>query len=564
MRRATLRLSPVVLLLVSGCGTDVAGPSASLFSCLFTEPRAMGVGEVALFDGSGNRSLCLRASEDGATFVYVPFHASAPPGGDDPIRPVGVRVLGGGVVPAGGVAASPAPGGLAFDDAGSLRLDHSHHRRIREREIAELGPLLGPPPSRSPEPAPRQPSPVMPLPAVGEVMEINVALSCSAADPRRGLVVAVSDQAIVLAEEAFASRFSAGAYASFAASFDTLVYPMATRVFGEPSDVDGNGRILIFFTSMVNGINPRGSASITAGVFWAGDLFPATETARLQACPAGNQAEVFYLAVPDPGGALGPAVPASWIADRVVQVMGHEYQHLLNAARRMYVTEAAVFEQVWLNEGLSHIAEELLFYEATGLPPGANITWSMIQETPGGGAAYERYMGGNHMNLRRYLQRPDTVSPMGPDGLATRGATWSFLRYAADRAGGGGESVFFGLVNSTRAGLENLDQVLPGQALRWMQDWTVALYANPGAAGLDPRYAFPSWNLRDIHRVPGGGYFLRTEALGPGAPHNLSLLPGGAGFLAFGIGPGGSAAIHVEADGSTPRSTLRGAFLRVR
>jgi hypothetical protein len=557
MRRAILILALVVIP-GGGCGTDVAGPSASFHACLLTEPIALDIGQFVSFHGSGNRAVCLSALDDDAAFLYLPFVAGPPAASDEPGPALPIRVLGGGIASPGWQAGAP-PGA---DRLPELRMDPGDHGRIREREIAELQPLLRPGPPDAPAPVARA-APTAP-PSVDEVVELNVALSCSDRDTRRARVMAVTDRAVIVAEEALADRLPAAQYAAFGAAFDNLVHPVVTRHFGEATDIDGNGRIIIFFTGMVNGLNPAGSNGVTAGVFWAGDLFPAAATSRLQACPAGNQAELFYLAVPDPMGTLGPPIAAAWLAERAVRVMAHEYQHLINAARRLYVNEAPGFEQVWLNEGLSHVAEELLFFEATGLPRGANLTWSAIESTPGASLAYDRYMAGNRMNLGRFLERPDTTSPMGRDGLATRGATWSLLRYAADRHGQGDEAFFFQLANATRTGLENLDQAVAGAALEWMLDWAIALYTDHLVPGLDPRHTHPSWNLRDIHRIPGGGYPLGPAALGPLTPVDLALLPGGAGFLSFGVAAGDRAAIHVESAGATPPRALRGSFLRLR
>ena len=54
-------------------------------------------------------------------------------------------------------------------------------------------------------------------------------------------------------------------------------------------------------------------------------------------------------------------------------VIAHEFQHLINAGRRMYVNNALDFEDTWLDEGLAHVAEELLFYREAGLRPKGNI-----------------------------------------------------------------------------------------------------------------------------------------------------------------------------------------------
>jgi hypothetical protein len=572
MRRILL---PIAMLLLAACGTDVSGPSASLFGCVFGEPRALQVGEVATFNGAGNRSLCLSATE-GASYVYVPFFAAPPPQSDESPVQLAVEVLGAGMSTAA-LGAEPIQPPIAFPDAERrpgledaldglppLRLGGDIHRRLREREIAELGPKI-----RS-APRPRDgwtpsPSAAAEVPGVGGMMELNVALSCTAQRVRTGEVVRVSEHAILLADiDNPANGLTPADYAQFAMAFDTLIYPVATRHFGTPSDIDGNGRTVIFFTSAVNQLSQPGTSSFTAAVFWSGDLFPATATARLEACPAGNQAEVFYVAVPDPTGSVGPAVPVSWLRERAVQVMMHEYQHLLNAARRLHVNQAGVFEQTWLNEGLSHIAEELLFFEAAGLTPRSNLTLAALQATPGGVSAFNRYMSSNYHNLTRYLEAAGAGSPMGIDNFKTRGAAWSFLRYAADRTAAGDESVFFRLLNSTLSGLENLDAALGVPALAWMHDWTVALYADDHVPGLDSRYTQPSWNFREIFGSSGQKYPLDPILLQAGRNQRLTLQPGGTAHLAFAVDPGGRAAIHIEAGGSTPPRTLRGSFLRLR
>jgi hypothetical protein len=570
MRRNLLVIATCVL---AGCGTDVSGPSSSLYSCVFLDPAALRVGEAIAFQGVGNRSLCLTTSDDGAAFVYVPFYGRARNGGAaEPPLTIGVEVLGAGVSStsvSGAPPEGPDPVGGLFDpwgppgEARALAPDVDAHRRLREREQAELGPkiLSGAPV----DPLPLATSRDVAEPQVGSNVQYNVATSCTAEDMRTGQVTYISDHAIVVADVQNPAGFTAQDYQHFALSFDTLIHPVAVRHFGAPSDVDGNSRTIIFFTRAVNERTPRGSPTFTAALFWAGDLFPAVATPRLEACPAGNQAEIFYVAVPDPNGVIGPAVSLSSLREQGLHILGHEYQHLINAGRRLYVNNAGMFEQVWLNEGLSHIAEELLFFEVSGIPRGANITASLLQQTPGADTAFSRYMDSNMTNLTRFLERADTASLMGPDNLATRGAAWSFLRYAADRRDGGDESFFLGLVNSTAAGVDNLDRVLGESTMDWLQDWTVALIADDHVPGLHARYTQPSWNFRDLFPARRNrAYPLAPTALAAGAPQSLSLQAGGAAFLTFGVAADQRAALHVESGGASPPRTLRGTFLRIR
>jgi hypothetical protein len=105
----------------------------------------------------------------------------------------------------------------------------------------------------------------------------------------------------------------------------------------------------------------------------------------------------------------------------------------------------------------------------------------------------------NLARLSDYLGAPEANAPYtNNDSLATRGATWSFLRYAADRAVAAGapndSAFYYRLVNSTRTGLPNLQAALAGASggtvalPDWFRDWAVAAYADDLVTGLDARF----------------------------------------------------------------------------
>src|SRR5678815_5511223 len=82
---------------------------------------------------------------------------------------------------------------------------------------------------------------------------------------------------------------------------------------------------------------------------------------------------MYYALVPDPNGLFSDSRSKADVLDFTNSTLAHEYQHLINAGRRLYVTIAPTFEDTWLNEGLSHIAEELLYFKATKLAPRQNL-----------------------------------------------------------------------------------------------------------------------------------------------------------------------------------------------
>ncbi|HSM35622.1 MAG TPA: IPT/TIG domain-containing protein, partial [Longimicrobiales bacterium] len=61
-----------------------------------------------------------------------------------------------------------------------------------------------------------------------------------------------------------ANGFTEADYAAFAAEFDDPIYDRDVDVFGQPSDIDGNGRIIILFTPVVNELTPPNSDGFVA------------------------------------------------------------------------------------------------------------------------------------------------------------------------------------------------------------------------------------------------------------------------------------------------------------
>src|SRR5262249_29877708 len=96
-----------------------------------------------------------------------------------------------------------------------------------------------------------------PVPNVGDVITLNMSLSGQGCAPpvlRKARVAAVSNNAIVVSDTAnpIVSAFTDAEFASFAATWDTLVNPLDTQNFGTPTDLDGNGHVIIIFTKSVN------------------------------------------------------------------------------------------------------------------------------------------------------------------------------------------------------------------------------------------------------------------------------------------------------------------------
>ncbi len=230
--------------------------------------------------------------------------------------------------------------------------------------------------------------------------------------------------------------FSLADYEAFTAKFEELVWPVLTQNFGTPWDIDNNGRVIAFFTKAVNELTEAGSQSVVGGFFYGRDLFPKTASGGLAACPTSNEAEMFYMLVPDPNGVVnGNVRTLDQVRKSTIGVIGHEFQHLINSSRRLFVNTTALYPEVgYMEEGLSHIAEELLFYSASGLTPKMNISIDTLRAAQQRLDAVNAYQSSNLARFRNYLRAPSNNSPyQGDDDLETRGASWSWLRYLADR-----------------------------------------------------------------------------------------------------------------------------------
>ncbi len=528
--------------------------------------QSLAVGDVAPLTLDAAGVACLQAPSGGGEFTVVAFNGRTS-------GRLALDVRGAGIVGPTGASASlsRAPFAAALDGAaGDRRRDFAWETALRERERREMGPYV--PAARaaaSRRGGFRASVSLADPPAVGALLNLNASITaCDKPNNRVGRVAAVTSRAIVVADTANpAGGFSDAEYREVGLAFDTLVYPVNVQNFGEPTDIDANGRTILFFTRAVNALTEDQDDGYVGGFFYARDLFPRTGTAEFGGCAGSNFAEMFYLLAPDPTGQInGNEFSKDFVLDNTVGTVAHEMQHLLNAARRLYVLRTENFdEEVWLNEGLSHIAEELVFYRASGLAPGQNIGVDRLRSSERVRNAFNSYASSNFGRYGEYLRDPEGFSPYGDDDeLATRGAAWAFLRYAADRRGGDQTALWNRLVNSTLTGIPNLRAATGAEPVEWARDWTVSVYTDDLLA-TTPVFQQPSWNFRNIFSaLSSGGYPLRTRALADQATTSVSLVAGGGSFFRLGVPAGGRAEVRFTSGAGAPPAGFSAVVVRTR
>jgi hypothetical protein len=529
---------------------------------------SLAVGELTSFSGANASEFCVQGTPAGAEFVAIPYYSDFSNG------LLRISIATGGTTIGASTARVAPP---TFErNVGSQRAqltpDDAFELNLRERSISELTPLI--PVARMPKATNggrfnMQLSP----PQIGDVLKLNTNSSAACSNPfiRTGRIAAISDRAIIVADTANpADGFTTADYQAFGAAFDTLVYPVDTLNFGAPTDIDKNQHVILFFTRAVNELTPPQQNFYVGGFFFSRDLFPIAAANGVTGCATSNFAEMFYLLVPDPAGVVNQNVRSvDFVRAVTVTTLAHEFQHLINAGRHLYVnTSNGQFEDSFLDEGLAHEAEELVFYRASGLSPGQNISYEQLQQSPELKAAFDTYGVINFRRLREYLINPLTNSPYASNSnLTTRGAIWSFLRYAADRRGGNQAQMWFDLVNAPANvhGTANLTRVLTQDLSGWVRDWTIANYADDFIAGVQANYTHPSWNMRSIAAAVNEDVWpLPTIALDSVGVTNVGVADGGAAYLRFGLAAGKSGGGRLTARGGIAPPGFTISILRTR
>ena len=528
---------------------------------------ALDVGELRSLSGTDAAEFCVQGTAAGAEFIAIPSYSDFGAGllrisisaGSTTVRASSTRV----VPPAFQVNAGRRAR-LQPDDAFELRL--------RKRSIDELTPLILY--ARQAQGSSRARFNIQrSTPQIGDLLKLNTNSSsaCTNAFVRTGRVAAISNHAIVVADTTNpADGFSDEDYRNVGVAFDTLVYPVDTLNFGSPTDVDENNHVILFFTRAVNELTPPQQSFYVGGFFFSRDLFPVTTSGSVTGCVASNFAEIFYMLVPDPTGIVNQNVrTVDFVRSVTVGTLAHEFQHLINAGRRMYInTGSAGFEDSFLDEGLAHIAEELAFFRSSGLSPGQNISYDQIQTSAELQNAFDSFAAANFRRYREYLTNTMLNSPLAPNAnITTRGAIWSFLRYAADRRGGDQTQFWFQLVNPTEGqhGLSNLTHSVTADLAGWTRDWSIANYADDFIPGIQDAYKHQSWNVRTVVAPLNQGLWaLATVPLDSANTNFVSISDGGAVYLRFGVAPGKVGGGRLTSRGGIPPNNFTISILRTK
>jgi hypothetical protein len=567
---ATVGPDGTVTAVAPGTATITATQGARTGSFVVSVCPNLAVGGVYVA-GADAASICLAGGASGkAEYTYIPINLS------QTTSLASFSVTGGAGVDSALVRPlSPNPDRVPLSGPLALRLpsqgfEPGSDLPILLRDLPRMNALMRNPASRivrSRRGGPRYTITQGVVPAVGDSMDLNTNAACSGSPSiRRGVVRSVGKHLIAMSDTANpAGGFTTAQYDSIVAEFDTLSWPVDSTNFGAPTDHDGNGHVIAFFTRAVNELTPPPDPNpypAVLGFFAPKDVFNADP---VDGCTNTNLGEIFYMLVPDPTGSVNSNQRlVSDVRKTTTGTMAHEFQHMINGWRRAYVTGASYFEEGFLNEGLSHIAEELMFYKASGMSPRVNIQLgtnavSGIQLNTKRVSAFNAYANPNFGRFKGWISRPDTAGAFtrNQNSLAVRGAIWAFLRYAVDRVNGNDQAFWYTLVNSNRQGLDNIQNAIGTDPNPWLRDFVTAMYVDDNATiTVASQYKTPSWNYRSMYSALGG-FSLQTQRLYTGATLGADYSAGGtAQYYRFAVASGAFGTVTTSALPATPFAVM--------
>jgi hypothetical protein len=250
--------------------------------------------------------------------------------------------------------------------------------------------------------------------------------------------------------------------------------------FGEPSDIDQNGKLVVF-------ASPVAADSVAAFV-WSGDFFQ-KEGAAGETCAASNEMELVYF---------NTDVILNMEGDdatyQALTTMTHEAKHVVSLYNRIAASirvGSSQFHPSWIEEGTAEIGGEMssrAAWAAAGGPPvNTRITFDDFPRVNGSRFTVENY--GLVLHLARtiwYLSSQPNGLVVSPDGAAeghsVYGSGWTFHRWLGDAYGGAanapyGDAALFRALNDSLAprGTSGLAQQTGKSFLELVEEFIVTV-----------------------------------------------------------------------------------------
>ncbi|HRP07318.1 MAG TPA: hypothetical protein PLL69_02425 [Gemmatimonadales bacterium] len=392
------------------------------------------------------------------------------------------------------------------------------------------------------------------LPVVGQKQQFNVCKTdeCKAFTPITATVRLVGSEGVIYVDDVLregAEELTGDDLQYLGDLFDRFLFPIDTTAFGAVSDLNADQRVAIVITDQVNDLSPDCTEGRIVGYFYGGDL--------LYANPGSNKQEVFFTFAPSPATPTCPAVTRSSAVRNLPWVLIHELQHMISFNEHV-LRRGQNDESTWLNEGLSHFAEEL---------GHRFIPDEMCPLHP---SCFAQFAGGNLDNAYAYLEFPEETFLIPPTSsgpsLAGRGAAWLFVRWLADHFSVdtlSGRQLTRALLSQGGSATAKISSFTGQPFERLVGEWLLAnQLENLEGFPQTGRLRYRTWNLRATYAanyphiydrpyplliLPTNGNLVRNGTLRGGTGDYLRVLvPANVSITAQLSGPEGKGQVAVQ------------------
>lgn len=552
----------IVAAVLTACGNDMTGTPPSL-SCTQVTPTTLAPGDVHLFDPTAVTA-CVAvpsvpaAGSNGAEYLYIPVGTA---GQEVTPRVTAQYVVKGGSL--GGAVADVAPLSSPTFSAFKPQLTAARfHAMLRQRERA-----ASTDPSRIARRMGRIQTAATPVPPpqVGDQKSFFVCRNSNCDSPFVRVTATakhVGAKVAIFVDNAatISQRYTDAELTNVGSLFDNFLYPIDVTNFGPETDIDNNGVVYVLLSPQVNKLsgNCNSAGSVILGFFFSADLEPGDE--------GSNAAEIFYGLVPDPLNTQC-TIQKSFALDVLPPTFIHEFQHMISYGQHA-VLQNGVSEDNWLNEGLSHYAEEL---GGRLIPDNQNPTLGRSPNTLTQFAFTDYDVSYNFLtNVEgNPLIEPDDGTASlngGPNFLMVRWLTGQFGTTTPDASQFlvRGTDFTRKLEATPLIGAANVAQQSGQPFDSLVVYWQLANYLDdlPGFTPVNPRLSYPDFNLRNIfaqlHQgdadkfprefplVPDStltGFYQHAGTLRQGSGRHVRIIqaPGAAAVQFLLTGPAGAA-----------------------
>ncbi len=321
-----------------------------------------------------------------------------------------------------------------------------------------------------------------------------------------GVLRGTGDNCALYVHDDYNEEVSDGVASSLLKSFDEITQKRNRAIWGTESDINADGGTVIFLS------DDLGTGVL--GFFRTYDLFPQSvidefvcaEDGEPAGCVKVNEMEIIF----------SQYVHDNFYKELIDATLAHEYFHLINYSLKTisrFTDSGQIYqEDLWLNEGMAHLSEDLTGHGFDSFKTAGYYLEEISRASIGGDVDSAIQMG------------------FGDDTLERRGGAMLFLRYLFEQKGGAdysssdagnisgpGADFLRELNTSIYSGVNNIEKTYGDSFENLFRTWLATLVLDGTGLSDNPEYNYDpeqddsftaqkrGFNLRGSRDLPTGG-----------------------------------------------------------